>query len=94
MRILYISNEDVPADHAGAVHTWEVARGLVRRWHSVTLISAAAPGKPARERLDGVDVFRADMRVGPGEGVKCDLRAARLLHTYSGAATTRLWNVF
>ncbi|UCE26441.1 MAG: glycosyltransferase [Candidatus Coatesbacteria bacterium] len=79
MRILYISNEDVPADHAGAVHTWEVARGLVRRGHSVTLISASAPGKAARERLGGVDVFRADMRVGPGAGIKCDLRAARLL---------------
>jgi glycosyltransferase involved in cell wall biosynthesis len=79
MRILYISNEDVPADHAGAVHTWEVARGLARRGHSVTLISAAAPGKAARERLDGVDIFRAPMRVGAGPGVKCDLRAAWLL---------------
>jgi glycosyltransferase involved in cell wall biosynthesis len=79
MRILYISNEDVPADHAGAVHTWEVARGLARRGHSVTLISAAAPGKAARERLDDVDIFRAPMRVGPGIGVKCDLRAAWLV---------------
>jgi glycosyltransferase involved in cell wall biosynthesis len=79
MRILYISNEDVPADHAGAVHTAEVARGLVRRGHSVTLVSAAAPGKAARERLDDVDILRAPMRVGPGAGVKCDLRAAWLL---------------
>lgn len=79
MRILYISNEDVPADHAGAVHTWEVARGLARRGHSVTLISAAAPGKTARERLDGVDIFRARMRIGAGVGVKCDLRASWLL---------------
>lgn len=79
MRILYISNEDVPADHAGAVHTWEVARGLAKRAHSVTLVSAAAPGKAVRERLDGVDVFRVPMRAGPGVGVKCDLRAAWLL---------------
>jgi glycosyltransferase involved in cell wall biosynthesis len=79
MRILYISNEDVPADHAGAIHTWEVARGLAKRGHSVTLVSAAAPGKAARERLDGVDVFRAPMRVASVAGVKCDLRAAPLL---------------
>jgi starch synthase len=79
MRILYISNEDVPADHAGAVHTWEVARGLVARGHSVTLVSAAATGKAARERLDGVDILRAPMRVGRGAGIKSDLRAVWLL---------------
>ncbi len=76
---MYITNEDVPADHAGAVHTWAVARGLAARGHAVTLISAAAPGKIARERRDGVDILRAPMRLGPGGGIKCDLRAARVL---------------
>ncbi|HUV87926.1 MAG TPA: glycosyltransferase family 4 protein [bacterium] len=80
MRILYFSNEDVPASHAGAVHTWEVARGLARRGHDVTLVSAAAPGLTAQERRDGVSIFRRRSRLA---GVKCNLRAAPVL--------ARLW---
>ena len=80
MRILYFSNEDVPASHAGAVHTWEVARGLARRGHDVTLVSAAAPGLPAQERRDGVSIYRRRSRLA---GVKCNLRAAPVL--------ARLW---
>jgi glycosyltransferase involved in cell wall biosynthesis len=73
LRILYFSNEDVPASHAGAVHTWEVARGLVRRGHDVTLVSAAGPGLATRENRDGVAIFRRRSRLA---GVKCNLRAA------------------
>jgi glycosyltransferase involved in cell wall biosynthesis len=80
LRILYFSNEDVPASHAGAVHTWEVARGLVRRGHDVTLVSAAAPGFPAAEKRDGVSILRRRSRLA---GVKCNLRAAPVL--------ARLW---
>jgi glycosyltransferase involved in cell wall biosynthesis len=76
VRILYFSNEDVPASHAGAVHTWEVARGLARRGHEVTLVSAAAPGLPAHERRDGVSIYRRRSRLA---GVKCNLRAAPVL---------------
>jgi len=76
MRILYFSNEDVPASHAGAVHTWEVARGLTRRGHDVTLVSAAAPGLGREERREGVRILRARSRLG---GVKCNLRAWHLL---------------
>lgn len=76
MRIIYFSNEDVPASHAGAVHTWEVARGLARRGHHVTLVSAAAAGLPAQEKRDGVSIFRRRSRLA---GVKCNLRAALIL---------------
>ncbi len=76
MRILYFSNEDVPASHAGAVHTWEVARGLARRGHDVTLVSADAPGLPEVENRDGVSIFRRRSRL---VGVKCNLRAAPVL---------------
>ncbi len=80
MRILYFSNEDVPASHAGAVHTWEVARGLANRGHDVTLVSAAAPGLPAREIRNGVAIYRRRSRLA---GVKSNLRAAPVL--------ARLW---
>jgi hypothetical protein len=73
LRIVYFSNEDVPASHAGAVHTWEVARGLARRGHGVTLVSAAAPGLAAREEREGVSIYRRPSRVW---GVKANLRAA------------------
>jgi glycosyltransferase involved in cell wall biosynthesis len=76
LRIIYFSNEDVPASHAGAVHTWEVARGLARRGHRVTLVSAAAAGLPAQEKRDGVSIFRRRSRLA---GVKCNLRAALIL---------------
>lgn len=75
-KILYVSNEDVPASHAGALHTLEVARGLATRGHSVTLVSAAAKGRAPTEIIDGVRVLRSGMRMG---GVKCDLRAIWLL---------------
>jgi glycosyltransferase involved in cell wall biosynthesis len=80
LRILYFSNEDVPASHAGAVHTWEVARGLARRGHDVTLVSADAPGLPEAENRNGVSIFRQRSRLA---GVKCNLRAAPVL--------ARLW---
>ena len=80
MRIIYFSNEDVPASHAGAVHTWEVARGLARRGHDVTLVSAAAPGLAAREEREGVSIYRRPSRVC---GVKSNLRATPVL--------SRLW---
>jgi glycosyltransferase involved in cell wall biosynthesis len=76
LRIIYFSNEDVPASHAGAVHTWEVARGLARRGHNVALVSAAAPGLAAREDREGVKIYRRPSRVC---GVKCNLRAAPAL---------------
>lgn len=76
MRIIYFSNEDVPGDHAGAVHSWAVARGLVCRGHEVTLVSAARPGLAARERREGVLILRAPSRLA---GVKCNLRAFHLL---------------
>jgi glycosyltransferase involved in cell wall biosynthesis len=80
LRVIYFSNEDVPASHAGAVHTWEVARGLARRGHGVTLVSAAAPGLAAREEREGVSIYRRPSRIF---GVKSNLRALPLLN--------RLW---
>ena len=80
MRVVYFSNEDVPASHAGAVHTREVARGLARRGHDVTLVSAAAPGLAAHEEREGVSVYRRTSRI---LGVKSNLRALPVL--------SRLW---
>jgi glycosyltransferase involved in cell wall biosynthesis len=82
LRIIYFSNEDVPASHAGAVHTWEVARGLVRRGHDVTLVSAAAPGLAARERREGVSIYRRPSRI---LGIKSNLRALPVLRRLWGS---------
>jgi glycosyltransferase involved in cell wall biosynthesis len=72
MNILYISCEDVPGDHAGAVHTWEVARNLVELGHRVTLLSLRLPGQPSRETKEGVEILRLPQRLC---GVKVPLLA-------------------
>jgi glycosyltransferase involved in cell wall biosynthesis len=61
LKILYVSREDVPGDHGGAVHTWQVASLLARRGHQVTLLSHRPPGAPRDEERDGVTIRRARM---------------------------------
>lgn len=72
MNILYISCEDVPASHAGAVHTWEVACNLVEFGHRVTLLSLRGEGQRSRETLKGVEIIRLPQRL---LGVKVPLLA-------------------
>jgi glycosyltransferase involved in cell wall biosynthesis len=66
MRILIFNWKDLAHPLAGGaeVFTEEVARALVARGHSVTLIAAAVPGRPAFETVQGVDVVRAGGRLG------------------------------
>lgn len=61
LELLYVSREDVPADHGGAVHTWQVASLLARRGHRVTLLSERRPGALREETLDGVRIVRTRM---------------------------------
>ncbi|RLC39407.1 MAG: hypothetical protein DRH51_07170 [Candidatus Coatesbacteria bacterium] len=63
LKILYFSCEDVPASHAGAVHTFEVARNLVRLGHQVTLFSLRRNDQRALENVDGVKVIRVWQKV-------------------------------
>ena len=63
LRVLYVSAEAVPGTDGGSVHTLEVARGLVRRGNSVTLVARREPGQGAEETLDGILIVRARMRL-------------------------------
>jgi glycosyltransferase involved in cell wall biosynthesis len=72
MNILYISGEDVPGDHAGAVHTWEVAKNLTELGHKVTLLCLRLSSQPVRETIEGVEILRLPQRL---RGVKVPLLA-------------------
>ncbi len=63
LEILYVSREDVPGDHGGAVHTWQVASLLARLGHGVTLLSHRPSGAAREEEREGVRVLRAAMSV-------------------------------
>jgi glycosyltransferase involved in cell wall biosynthesis len=63
LKILYFSCEDVPASHAGAVHTFEVAKNLVRLGHSVTLFSLRREDQTAYDIVDGVEIIRVWQKV-------------------------------
>jgi glycosyltransferase involved in cell wall biosynthesis len=58
MRILYISRENAPGSHGGAVHTWQVAFQLARRGNRVTLLCNRSPWEKKRESVAGVRVIR------------------------------------
>ena len=65
MRILILNWKDMshPAAGGAEVFTEQVARSLVARGHSVTLFAASVEGRPARERVEGVDVVRGGGRL-------------------------------
>jgi glycosyltransferase involved in cell wall biosynthesis len=71
IRILYISGEDAPGDHAGAVHTWESARHLAARGNTVTLACNLRPDQPSCEVWDGVRIVRSRLSLG---GQKAPIR--------------------
>lgn len=61
MKILILNWRDIRSPRGGGAErvTHDVARRLVRRGHEVDWLSSAAPGLPARELIDGVQVHRA-----------------------------------
>ena len=61
MNILYISRENAPGDHGGAVHTWQVASLLSRSGHHVKLLCHRLPTEPRLESRDGVEIHRANL---------------------------------
>ncbi len=63
MRILYLASEEIPGRMGGSVHAWEVARGLAARGHAVTALVERAPGQAAEERIEGVRIVRAALRM-------------------------------
>ena len=60
MNVCLVSQEFPPHTNWGGVGVqFELlARGLARRGHRVTVVSRAAPGAPAHERISGYDVWR------------------------------------
>jgi glycosyltransferase involved in cell wall biosynthesis len=64
LRVLILNWRDLAHPRAGGaeVLTHEHARRLVERGHQVTLFTGGVEGRPAEERIDGVDVVR---RGGP-----------------------------
>lgn len=81
MKILYLANEEIPGRMGGSVHAWEVARGLAARGHEVTVLVDRAPGQPAEERIEGVRIARAGLRLRgrmiPLRGLPAAMRLAR-----------------
>ena len=63
LRILYISREEIPASHGGAVHTWEVARNMARLGHSITVLCHRLHHQNPFEILEGVKIIRCPMSV-------------------------------
>ncbi len=64
MKICYIvSSENIPSTHAGAIHTFELARNLVSFGHEVHVV-AKYDGGPTEERLDGVYIHRVKVPEG------------------------------
>lgn len=61
MHVAMLSWRDVGNPEAGGAERYlaQVATGLVDRGHDVSLLTAAYPGAPPRERVDGVHVRRA-----------------------------------
>jgi glycosyltransferase involved in cell wall biosynthesis len=66
VRILIFNWKDLahPAAGGAEVVTEQVARSLVERGHEVTLFAAWVNGRPARERVEGVQIVRAGGRLG------------------------------
>jgi glycosyltransferase involved in cell wall biosynthesis len=81
MRILYLANEELPGRTGGSVHAWEVARGLAARGHAVTVLVNRAEGQPPEERIEGVRIVRAKLRVRgrmiPLRGLPAAMRLSR-----------------
>ncbi|MCX7792495.1 MAG: glycosyltransferase family 4 protein [Chloroflexaceae bacterium] len=70
MKILYVAaGIPVPGALGGSTHTYEVARGLVRRGHEVHLVAASREGwsglapfaRPVSSRLDGIYLHHQDV---------------------------------
>ena len=60
LRVLFLAYRDIknPSAVGGDFYLWELANGLSRMGHRVTLVSSQFDGSEQRERIDGVEVFR------------------------------------
>ena len=64
MRILILSFSYPPIANARALRWGALAREWARQGHEVAVVSAWLPGAPEVERIDGVAVHRAGLRLG------------------------------
>ena len=55
MRVLYLHQFFTTREGTGGTRSYEFARHLVRSGHEVTMVTAA-PGRPRRREVDGIDV--------------------------------------
>jgi glycosyltransferase involved in cell wall biosynthesis len=62
LRILFITYRDFmnPAAVGGEFYLWELARGLSRRGHKITLLCSSFEGSKPTEVKDGVELVRVD----------------------------------
>jgi len=97
MRLLLITHELPPAGGGGGRAAWQIARRLVERGHSVTLLTSAFGDAPSAETREGVRICRCRARrrrpdvAPPGELASFMLRgvaAARRLARESGLDAT------
>ncbi len=58
MKILTLIHEFPPVGGGGGRAAQDIGRGLVRRGHQVTVLTAHLPGLPRRETIDGLEVAR------------------------------------
>lgn len=58
MRILVLIHEFPPVGGGGGSAAQDISRGLVKRGHEVTVLTAHLKGLPRQENLDGVRVMR------------------------------------
>lgn len=60
LRILVLSHEFPPVGGGGAQVIQDLCRGLVRRGHTIKLLTTHFAGLPEEEEIDGVQVYRLD----------------------------------
>ncbi|MEZ0394877.1 MAG: glycosyltransferase family 4 protein [Anaerolineales bacterium] len=58
MKILVLIHEFPPVGGGGGRAAQEICRGLARRGHRITVLTAHLPGLPRRETADGLEVVR------------------------------------
>ncbi len=78
MRICLVGLDFRPYRSSGlSIYTEDLARGLTKLGHEVTVLAARRPGLPLRQRLDGVEVWRVP--IDRSDWIAYSWRADRLL---------------
>ena len=63
MHILMVSLDFIPIVGGITAHVYELSRALMRNGAKVTVITRAVEGREAYEQIDGIDVYRVDLKM-------------------------------